>query len=150
MLRYFCGSARLFLNQHGNHSKSQSMTCLWDRNWTASLDALECDWVACLKPAAPPLSTNLRVTHWDGEPIPFGGKARYVCHRGTQFEEDPHQEFVEYECQESTEGALTRGFFDVPEKEEDWPRCLYGELYERNLISYKNIFYFSSTLSKAT
>ena len=139
----------MFLDQNGNHSESQSMTCLWDRNWTASLDDLECDWVACLKPAAPPRSTNLRVTHWDGEPIPFGGKARYVCHRGTQFEDDPYQESLEYECQDTTEGALTRGFFDVPAKEEDWPRCLYGKYFKNHTFLYM-VYFFSSPLSKAT
>ena len=117
----------MFLDQHGNHSESQSMTCKWDMNWTDSLEGLECDWVACLKPAAPPLSTNLRVSDWDGQPIPFGEKARYVCHRGTEFEDDPFQESVEYICQDTTEKRVsTRGFFNVPDKEEAWPRCLTG------------------------
>ena len=116
----------MFLDQEGQHHPHQSMSCQWDRNWTASLDGLECDWVACLKPPTPPLSSNLRVTHWNGEPISFGEKVRFVCNRGTQFEENPHQEDVAYNCQDTTTDSLTRGFFDVPKKEEDWPKCVHG------------------------
>ena len=113
------------------------MTCLWDKQWTDSLDDVTCDWVACLKPAAPPISTNLRVTHWDSKPIPFGGLARYACRHGTFFEDDSEQEYVEYTCQETTEGDMIRGFFDVPLFEEDWPRCLHGELCTKsNLINH--------------
>ena len=117
----------MFLDKNGSHYASKSMTCKWDMNWTDSLDDLECDWVGCLKPATPPLSSNLKVSDWDGQPIQFGGTARYVCQRGTQFEEDPYQASVEYVCEDATVSkASARGLFNVPDKEEDWPRCLHG------------------------
>ena len=48
----------------------------------------------------------------------------FVCERGYQFEEDPSQENVFYTCQEKTEETLTRGFFDSPLTDEEWPRCV--------------------------
>ena len=59
--------------------------------------------MACLRPPDPPAGTNLRLTGWFGETIPFDGEARYVCERGMQFEEDPAQEDVIYTCQVAIE-----------------------------------------------
>ena len=55
--------------------------------------------MACLRPPEPPAGTNLMITDWFGDPVPFGGKARYVCKRGMFFEEDPAQIDVFYKCQ---------------------------------------------------
>jgi hypothetical protein len=55
--------------------------------------------VACLRPPIPPPQTNLMITGWFGDPVPFGGIATYVCARGMQFENDPDQENVTYTCQ---------------------------------------------------
>ena len=104
------------------------MTCLWDKSWEPD-DRLPgpCDWVACLKPPLPPSFTNLRITDWNGKPIAFGNSVHYVCDRGFSFEEDPAQEEQTYTCQDGTAPDTTRGFFDVPADEEDWPRCVRGE-----------------------
>ena len=129
IFRYRCGSAREFLNNDGeSHNPSLSMTCQWDKTWTPGPTLPPCDWVACLKPPAPPLATHLRVSDWFGPPIAFGDKARYVCERGYFFEDDPTQLDVQYTCQDGSHKDYKdkRGFFDVPEKEEDWPRCLLG------------------------
>ena len=127
-LTYDCGTARKFLNSDGVHSQTQSMTCQWDKTWTPTPQLDECDWVACLKPPQPPASRNLRVSDWDGEPIPFGQQVRFVCKRGYKFEEDPTQVDVKYTCQDGTHRDYkdSRGYFDVPVNEEDWPRCLIG------------------------
>ena len=84
----------------------------------------ECKWVACLKPPTPPASTNLQVTDWFGDPIPFGEQIRFVCERGLYFEDDFHQTEVAYTCQDGSNKDFKdkRGFFDVPELEEEWPR----------------------------
>ena len=66
------------------------------------------------------------MTDWDGSPIPFGESVRFVCERGLMFEDDPAQEEQTYTCQDGTVSGTTKGFFDVPEEEEDWPRCLQG------------------------
>ena len=116
---YNCGSAREFKDKDGNMFDSQYMTCLWDKSWSPTHILEECVWVACLKPPAPPNSTNLRITDWDKNPIEFGGDAVYVCERGMYFEDDPAQLNVIYQCQED-------GFFNVPKEEELWPRCLKG------------------------
>ena len=128
-LTYNCGSAREFFYADDSHDKTQSMTCQWDRTWTPTVELGECDWVACLKPPLAPASTHLRVTDWHGTPISFGDQARYVCDRGYQFEDDPSQLDVKYTCQDGTNTGHEdkRGFFDVPQNEEDWPRCLLGE-----------------------
>ena len=129
-LTYHCGSAREFLLSGGSHTLTESMTCQWDRTWTPKSEIHECDWVACLKPPIPPKSTFLRVTDWFGDPIPFGEQVRYVCERGYYFEEDPSQVDVKYTCQDGSaeEYKDKRGFFDVPEEEGDWPRCLLAPL----------------------
>ena len=128
-LTYNCGSAREFFYADDSQDKTQSMTCQWDRTWTPTAELGECDWVACLKPPLAPTSTHLRVTDWHGTPISFGDQARYVCDRGYQFEDDPSQLDVKYTCQDGTNAGHEdkRGFFDVPQNEEDWPRCLLGE-----------------------
>ena len=104
------------------------MTCQWDKTWTRTTLLSPCDWVACLKPPQPPASTNLRVSDWFGDPIEFGSQIRYVCRRGYFFENDPAQEDVKYTCQDGSheDHAEKRGFFDIPENEEEWPRCLLG------------------------
>ena len=106
------------------------MTCQWDKTWTPTSQINTCDWVACLKPPIPPKSTFLRVSDWFGAPIPFGSQIRYVCERGYFFEDDPSQEDVKYTCQDgsSEEHKDKRGFFDVPEKDTEWPRCLLAPL----------------------
>ena len=59
-LRYQCGAARMFLNSDGSHQATQNMSCGWDRSWSEDTALLECDWVACLQPPAPPTVANLR------------------------------------------------------------------------------------------
>ena len=49
-----------------------------------------------------------------------------MCERGLMFEDDPAQEEQTYACQDGTVSGTKKGFFDVPEEEEDWPRCLQG------------------------
>ena len=51
-----------------------------------------------------------------------------MCQRGYFFEDDPLQLDVKYTCQDGSHNDHKdkRGFFDVPEKDEDWPRCLLG------------------------
>ena len=143
-LTYNCGSAREFFYEDGSQENTQSMSCQWDKTWTPTTELGECDWVACLKPPVPPVSTHLRITDWTGEPIPFGDMIRYVCDRGYQFEEDPSQIDVKYTCQDGTnpDHEDKRGFFDVPQTEEDWPRCLLGIS-----ISIKFMIFFSMNFS---
>ena len=88
-----------------------------------------CHWVACLRPPLPPPATHLRPSDWFGQPIPFGSQVRYVCDKGFLFEEDPSQKEVLYTCQDGSQPGLEslKGFFDVPEADEDWPRCVLGE-----------------------
>ena len=79
------------------------MTCLWDKTWSATTQLGDCQWVACLKvrtlfidriktkfisdqPPTPPPGTNLRVTHWNGEPIAFDDQVMFVCEKGYYFE----------------------------------------------------------------
>ena len=104
------------------------MSCQWDRTWQPA-DSLPgpCDWVACLQPPRPPDSTHLRVNHWDGQPVDFGDPVHFVCQRGFYFEEDPAQLEVTYSCQDGTAQGTSRGFFDHPENEKGWPRCLEGK-----------------------
>lgn len=103
------------------------MTCQWDRNWTNTNILDPCDWVQCLKPPTPPHWTNLRITDWDGLPIPFGDRITYVCEKGYRFENDPYQENVKYECQNGTKPNSKRGFFNTPDADEKWPKCLLGK-----------------------
>ena len=128
-LTYHCGSGREFKISDSEHSPSQSITCQWDKTWTPSSTIAECDWVSCLKPPVPPPSRNLRVSDWNGETIPFGEQIRFVCKRGYKFEVDPEQADVKYTCQDGSNKDFKdkRGFFDVPELETDWPRCVLGE-----------------------
>ena len=98
------------------------MTCLWNKEWTPTHKLDKCEWVACLRPPTPPKDRNLRSTDWDGNPIEFGDTTKFVCERGMMFEDDPAQENVEYVCQED-------GFFNIPKRDEDWPRCLRGIEY---------------------
>ena len=58
-LTYNCGSARRFITDAGPE-EGQSMTCGWDKQWSPTHELKTCDWVACLKPPTPPLSTHLR------------------------------------------------------------------------------------------
>ena len=53
---------------------------------------------------------------------------RFVCERGHYFEEDPKQVDVKFTCQDGAKAGSQRGFFDVPETEEKWPRCLLAPL----------------------
>ena len=117
------------------------MSCLWDRSWEPT-DSLPgpCDWVSCLQPPRPPESTHLRVTDWDGHPVQFGDLVRLVCQRGFYFEEDPAQVDVSYSCQDGTAKDTDRGFFDIPEEEEDWPRCIQS--IHLSVMNYANLFLF--------
>ena len=141
-LTYNCGSAREFIGETLVYA-DLTMTCQWNRSWTPSVVLDPCDWVACLKPPNPPKSTNLRVTGWDGGPIPFGEKVNFgekdcrlswscfaqvhfVCERGHFFEEDHAQEEITYECQDGTVPGTRKGFFNNPEEEDFWPKCLQG------------------------
>ena len=127
--RYSCGSARKF-KVGDDHLPDYTMTCLWDKTWEPSHKLPgECDWVEGLKPPTPPASANLRVTDWDSQPIPFGDPVRYVCKRGFQFEEDPAQEDLVYNCQDGTAPDTVRGFFNVPTDEEEWPICVRGRIF---------------------
>ena len=125
-LTYRCGSAREFFYADGSHSPSQSMTCQWDKTWSPTSYLGTCDWVACLKPPTPPSFTNLRVNHWFGDPIPFGSEAMYVCERGYYFKDDYHRTHVNYTCQDGNNAGFEglRGFFNAPEYEEEWPKCI--------------------------
>ena len=125
-LTYTCGSARKFLKTDGKHLGSISMNCKWDKTWNPSNDILPCDWVSCLRPPEPPNSTNLKITDWDGLPVPFANKIIYVCDRGMNFEHDMNQENQIYHCQNKTTKKTERGFFDTPKKDEDWPVCVEG------------------------
>ena len=102
------------------------MTCLWDRNWTATNVLDPCDWVQCLKPPNPPTFTNLRVTDWDGEPINFGDKITYVCEKGYQFEDDQYQVSISCQCQDGLKPKTIRGFFNTPATDDQWPKCTKG------------------------
>ena len=102
------------------------MSCLWDRNWTAINKLDPCDWVQCLKPTKPPLSTNLRVTYWNGNPINFGDQITYVCDKGYHFEDDPYQVNIKYQCQDGTKPKTTRGFLNTPASDDQWPKCAEG------------------------
>ena len=150
-LTYSCGSAREFFYSDDSQSASQEMTCQWDKTWSPTHQLGDCDWVACLKPPLPPESRNLRVSDWDDLPIPFGQQVKFVCKRGHQFEDDPAQLDVKYTCQDGSDPNYKdkRGFFDVPEKEEDWPRCVVGK-YWRVSFFFIIKFLLSSFVSKTT
>ena len=124
--RYHCGSAREFFYDDKDASEAtQSMTCQWDKSWTPSPVLGTCDWVACLKPPSPPASAHIRYTDWFGAPIQFGEQVKFVCERGYFFEDDFHQTEVLFTCQDGTNPDFkdSRGFFDIPEQEDDWPKC---------------------------
>ena len=125
--RYYCGAARNFKDKNGVHHDIQKMTCLWDRNWTAINVMDPCDWIQCLKPPIPPSFTNLRVTDWDGKPINFGDKITYVCEKGYQFEDDQNQVSISYQCQDGVRPETTRGFFNTPAADDQWPMCTKGD-----------------------
>ena len=74
------------------------------------------------------MSRNLVVSDWFGDLIAFGDQIRFVCRKGYYFEEDPSQIDVKYTCQDGTnpDHKDKRGFFDVPENEDEWPRCMLG------------------------
>ena len=46
------------------------------------------------------------------------------------FEDDFHQEEIAYTCQDGSnpDHKDKKGFFDVPEAEEEWPRCVLGPM----------------------
>ena len=144
--RYSCGSAREFLADEGS-VPTQAMTCQWNRTWTPTHILKECEWVACLKPPTPPAWSNLRINDWDGKPVAFGDLAHYVCDRGMMFEEDPEQLEVTYSCQDGSDKQFSRGFFNVPLDESEWPRCLRGGIL---LSIFVNTNFFSPTVSNAT
>ena len=134
--RYQCGSARMFFYPgKEDPAPAQVMMCEWEtKSWSPTPELGTCDWVQCLKPPTPPPATHLRVTDWSGDPIEFGEQIRFVCERGYYFEDDPAQLDIAYTCQDGTDNEDLRGFFDVPEMEEDWPRCLQG-LYKHSMSS---------------
>ena len=148
-LSYWCGSAREFVSPDGSHSPSQELSCQWDRRWSGSTLLPPCDWVACLQPPLPPPNTHLRSTGWFGLPLAFGQQVSYVCEKGRQFEEDPSQKEVRYTCQDGTQSGLEslRGFFDVPENDEDWPNCVLGE--NKNYFLIQKYFLPSSAVPGA-
>lgn len=127
-LTYTCGSARKFVKDDGSFVDNIQMTCRWDKTWSPNNQILPCDWVACLQPTIPPNTTNLRITDWDGSPVPFGKSSRYVCERGMMFEHDPHLKEVQYTCQDGKTKGTERGFFDTPDRADKWPVCLEGIL----------------------
>ena len=129
-LTYQCGSAREFFYSDGSQSASQTMTCQWDQSWTPTARLGQCDWIACLRPPTPPPSTNLVVTHWFGDPIQFGGQTMFVCKRGYHFEHDYHKTHVNFTCQDGITDGIDgdRGFFDVPENDEEWPNCVLSAM----------------------
>jgi hypothetical protein len=145
-LTYTCGDAREFFVGAASQGTEQSMTCQWNKTWAPTHQLAECDWVACLKPPTPPASTNLRVTDWDGAPIKFGDMVHFVCRRGTFFEENSTQVEVTYTCQDGSVPDTNKGFFDVPGKEKDWPRCLLGIFVWSTLILITKSPHFSTTL----
>ena len=128
MCRYRCGSAREFFNPDGTQSQEQSMTCQWNRTWMPTNRLGTCEWVACLQPPKAPTSSNLRVTHWFGQPIPFGEQVKFVCSPGYYFEEDYHQSHVSFTCQDGSNPGFDAGYFDSPEYDVDWPRCVFAPL----------------------
>ena len=128
-LSYVCGSARKFIAPDGRQLDDHNLTCKWDRTWTGATLLFPCDWVQCLRPTSPPPSVNLEINYWDGKPVEFGDRAQYVCKRGYQFENDPYQENVEYTCYGEKTDDVRKGFFDTPIREEDWPKCVEGNLY---------------------
>ena len=111
--------------------------------------------MACLKPPLPPPASHLRVSDWFGEPIAFGDQVRFVCDKGFHFEEDPGMTDVRYTCQDGSEPGLEsmRGFFDVPQNEEEWPNCVLGKEYNIKLHHSRNVLielFCSSAVSGAT
>jgi hypothetical protein len=121
-LTYSCGAARAFTTGETDWS----LTCRWSGRWSSRPELPDCEWTACLRPPAPPLSSRLRIHGWLGAPLPFGSMARYVCDRGEQFQEDPAREEVTYSCQSGLEEGVEPATFDTPAAEEDWPRCALG------------------------
>ena len=75
----------------------------------------------------------------------------FLCDRGMAFEDDFFRESVEYTCQVwdisliisqislSTEkyhqdgsvGDTQRGYFEVPETDEEWPKCVTGDEHHK-------------------
>ena len=53
-------------------------------------------------------------------------QVHFVCERGHFFEEDHAQEEITYECQDGTVPGTRKGFFNNPEEEAFWPKCLQG------------------------
>ena len=128
-LTYSCGAARNFLKSSPScHLASQQVTCLWNTSWQGDLALPPCDWVACLRPPAPPASSHLRLTGWDGEPVRFGDEAVYVCERGTWFLGDREAESLVLHCQDGSVPGSLRGFFDSPSEDSGWPVCTSGPL----------------------
>ena len=121
-LAYFCGLARKF-QVSGTHQDTHTLTCGWDASWAGELVLPPCDWVSCLRPPAPPPQARLRLTGWDGRPVPFGGQAVYVCDHGTWFVDDSAQESVIFECQDGSQPGTARGLFNTPDEDSNWPLC---------------------------
>ena len=57
------------------------------------------------------------------------------------FEEDPEQLEVTFSCQDGSDKQFSRGFFNVPQDETEWPRCLRGgHWYFHHLLKFVILF----------
>ena len=63
---------------------------------------------------------NLKVVDWFGETVPFGTPVKYMCDRNTYHQDDRDWESFQLTCQEEN----VRGYFNVPENDGDWPKCI--------------------------
>ena len=65
----------------------------------------------------------------------------------TFFEDDPTQVEVTYPCQDGTVPDTKKGFFDMPQEEENWPKCLQGTTLDPVHLSNQTVpdyIFFSS------
>ena len=126
-LSYNCGKARHFSLPNGSFVDQFNMTCQWNKTWSPSNSLPPCQWKECLQPTPPPSLSNLRLADWNGAPISFGESMTYVCDRGLMFDHDPYQKHVVYSCQDGYVTGTTRGFFNTPNNDADWPFCIEGK-----------------------